>query len=246
MNFDNVDSDKDEGHRSVEHPLLKRVGQEHNERDGNEDAEDESTFGKLYDTTVHRPCQALGSFAACGNDAVETMGSMVCVGCLGPPSQRQPHAQNVFAMFRSPTFFPSTGPHDGENDDEDASPYLYSRSAPVGPVACEYCGRSNAEDCTSNLPGDDTRNHDGDPGGDDGICPRPKLFFLKKIPPFATPDGWNPITEYRNVLLEPPRSLEARRAAWGEVRGALGQGSNHGRGKFTVGHVRGNDGNSAS
>ena len=53
-------------------------------------------------------------------------------------------------------------------------------------------------------------------------CPRPKLFFLKKRPPFSTPDGWNPKTEYRNNLFEPPSSVEGMGRGWGEVRGHVG------------------------
>ena len=52
-------------------------------------------------------------------------------------------------------------------------------------------------------------------------CPRPQLFFLKKRPPFASPDGWNPIPEYRNNLFEPPSSVEGMGRGWGEVRGHL-------------------------
>mmetsp|Transcript_29559 Transcript_29559/g.62708 ORF Transcript_29559/g.62708 Transcript_29559/m.62708 type:complete len:341 (+) Transcript_29559:163-1185(+) len=57
---------------------------------------------------------------------------------------------------------------------------------------------------------------------EDDICPRPKLFFLKKRPPFATPDGWNPNTDYRMNLFEPPSSVEGMGRGWGEVRGHLG------------------------
>ncbi|KAL9190648.1 hypothetical protein ACHAXT_000354 [Thalassiosira profunda] len=127
------------------------------------------------------------------------------------------------------------------------SPYLYNPAAPIGPTSCEYCGRRNTKDCTSNLPedyvlfmgngldrsqnsrgksGDNATNDSGDDAttGNDSnarerdICPRPKLFFLKKRPPFATPDGWNPVTEYRTNLFEPPRSTRGQ----GAVRGRLG------------------------
>ena len=58
----------------------------------------------------------------------------------------------------------------------------------------------------------------------DRVCPRPrpKLFFLKKKPPFATPDGWNPVTEYREAMFELPSSMEGMGRGWGKVRGHLG------------------------
>lgn len=59
------------------------------------------------------------------------------------------------------------------------------------------------------------------------VCHRPKLFFLKKRPPFATMDGWNPITEYRINLFEPPTTMEGMDRGWGEVRGHLGDNSSN-------------------
>jgi len=56
----------------------------------------------------------------------------------------------------------------------------------------------------------------------ENICPRPQLFFLKKKPPFATPEGWDPVTEYRINLFEQPSSVEGMSRGWGEVRGHLG------------------------
>lgn len=126
---------------------------------------------------------------------------------------------------------------------EDSSPYLYSSSSPVGPTSCEYCGRRNTAHCPSNLPREYFSNKGrGDNGGsnrndsydnnqdssvhsnqEDVTCHRPKLFFLKKRPPFATPDGWDPITEYRTDLFEPPSSVEGMGRGWGEVRGQLGK-----------------------
>ena len=46
------------------------------------------------------------------------------------------------------------------------------------PQGCEYCGAVNTSDC------------------DNHTCPRPKLFFHKKRPPFAKPDAtkWDPDT----------------------------------------------------
>jgi hypothetical protein len=54
-------------------------------------------------------------------------------------------------------------------------------------------------------------------------CPRPKLFFLKKRPPFANiHDGWNVQTQHRAQLFEPPSSMEGVGRGYGEVRGRLG------------------------
>ena len=59
-----------------------------------------------------------------------------------------------------------------------------------------------------------------DAATDDGCarmaaCHRPKLFFLKKRPPFATADGWNPITEHRINVFEPPSTIEGMGRGWG-------------------------------
>lgn len=105
---------------------------------------------------------------------------------------------------------------------------MYSPSAPVGPETCEYCGKGNTEHCTSNLPGEGRTGN----GEEENVCPRPKLFFLKKRPPFATPEGWNPKTGYRNELWEPPSSLEGRRGAWGDIRGSL---NSQGKSKYMEG-----------
>eukprot|EP00986_Skeletonema_menzelii_P009513 scaffold4345_cov148-Skeletonema_menzelii.AAC.3 len=54
-------------------------------------------------------------------------------------------------------------------------------------------------------------------------CHRPKLFFLKKRPPFANSnDGWNLETQHRQHLFEPPSSMEGVGRGYGEVRGQLG------------------------
>ena len=56
-------------------------------------------------------------------------------------------------------------------------------------------------------------------------CPRPKLFFLKKRPPFANTNidtGWNVQTQHRQLLFEPPSSMEGVGRGYGEVRGQLG------------------------
>mmetsp|Transcript_4260 Transcript_4260/g.6236 ORF Transcript_4260/g.6236 Transcript_4260/m.6236 type:complete len:218 (-) Transcript_4260:187-840(-) len=50
------------------------------------------------------------------------------------------------------------------------------------PLACEYCGAETTADCKSD-------------------CERPKLFFRKQKPPFASQDGWCDKTEYK---LPPP------------------------------------------
>mmetsp|Transcript_25850 Transcript_25850/g.54629 ORF Transcript_25850/g.54629 Transcript_25850/m.54629 type:complete len:339 (+) Transcript_25850:79-1095(+) len=65
-------------------------------------------------------------------------------------------------------------------------------------------------------------NGEEEEDGTAAVCHRPKLFFLKKKPPFATPDGWNPVTEYRSNLFEPPSSVEGMGRGWGEVRGRVG------------------------
>ena len=72
-----------------------------------------------------------------------------------------------------------------------------------------------------------------DAATDDGCarmaaCHRPKLFFLKKRPPFATADGWNPVTEHRINVFEPPSTIEGMGRGWGEVRGHLGGGGGGG------------------
>ena len=55
-------------------------------------------------------------------------------------------------------------------------------------------------------------------------CHRPKLFFLKKRPPFASKSdpGWNTSTQHRTQLFEPPSSMEGVGRGYGEVRGQLG------------------------
>ncbi len=73
------------------------------------------------------------------------------------------------------------------------------------------------------------------PGTTPLVCPRPKLFFLKKRPPFAQSDGWNPNTEYRMNLFEPPSSVEGMGRGKKEVRGHLGStSSNSGTGATTA------------
>ncbi|KAL7543484.1 hypothetical protein ACHAXR_012779 [Thalassiosira sp. AJA248-18] len=149
--------------------------------------------------------------------------------------------------FHPSNYFNRNHQQDGAHQ---SSPYLYSPSAPIGPTSCEYCGKRNTDDCTSNLPeeymlfmgngGLDRSSRTNNPetgvnsnkinhhknkdntAADGAVCPRPKLFFLKKRPPFATPDGWNPSTQYRMNLFEPPSSVEGMGRGWGEVRGQLG------------------------
>lgn len=196
-----------------------------------DDNEGEGALERLYDSTVNRPCQAIGyckTLNYCGTNAMDMT--------LCSPNI------NFLSVFRS-----YHGSQDSSEGADSTSPYIYSSSAPIGPASCEYCGKKNTEECESNLPLDCYSNHKkptelsnntvNDNEDEDSIsmktpqsttpCPRPKLFFLKKKPPFATPEGWNPITEYRNALHEPPTSsMEARMAAWGEVRGAVGKVSN--------------------
>ena len=59
----------------------------------------------------------------------------------------------------------------------------------LGPGSCEYCGSDSTERCQN-----------------DGSCSRPRLYFLKKRPPFATDwDGWDRETEFRaNPFERPP------------------------------------------
>ncbi|KAL7461112.1 hypothetical protein ACHAXS_001543 [Conticribra weissflogii] len=196
-----------------------------------EDNEEEGALGRLYDSTVNRPCQALGyckTLNYCGTGAIDNMS-------LCSPNI---HFLSVFRSYH--------GSQNTSKDVDSSSPYIYSSSAPIGPASCEYCGKKNTAECESNLPLDCYNNHRkptkssstvNDNEHEDSYsmktsqsatpCPRPKLFFLKKKPPFATPEGWNPKTEYRNTLYEPPASsMEARMAAWGEVRGAVGRVSN--------------------
>ena len=75
--------------------------------------------------------------------------------------------------------------------------------------ATEHNTQASDKDTTSSKP-------------KENICPRPQLFFLKKRPPFATPEGWDPVTEYRINLFEQPSSVEGMSRGWGEVRGHLG------------------------
>lgn len=151
---------------------------------------------------------------ASDDDAIETPLEKYC--SCGALDERPIQVGNVVLChpLKFASFFPHRSPREGIYDTDGTNEYLYSPSAPVGPTACEYCGRTDTEHCKSNLPGDE-------PDKDENICPRPKLFFLKKRPPFATPEGWNPKTGYRTQLWEPPSSLEGSRGAWGDIRGSL-------------------------
>jgi hypothetical protein len=77
-------------------------------------------------------------------------------------------------------------------------------------------------------------------------CHRPKLFFLKKRPPFASQSdpGWNTHTQHRTNLFEPPSSMEGVGRGYGEVRGQLGGCDlvNYTSPKNGVGGVVGNGG----
>ena len=48
----------------------------------------------------------------------------------------------------------------------------------LGPRSCEYCKAETTLKCAWD-------------------CERPKLFSLKKRPPFESRDGWDPVTEYQ-------------------------------------------------
>lgn len=63
--------------------------------------------------------------------------------------------------------------------DEDLEPMPLPGAYAV-PVGCEYCGVPNTNQCCPTT------------------CPRPKLFFQKKRPPFAPRDAslWNPVNDY--------------------------------------------------
>ena len=158
-------------------------------------------------------------------EAVETPLEKYC-SCGALDAQQQP-IQLGNIVICHPLSFVNCLPHRSPQDmyENTGSGYLYSPSAPVGPTSCEYCGQSNTDNCRSNLPGEATE--DGT-----SVCPRPKLFFLKKRPPFATPEGWNPKTGYRTQLWEPPSSVEGRRGAWGDIRGSL---QSQGRSKYAEG-----------
>ncbi|KAL7549448.1 hypothetical protein ACHAWF_012713, partial [Thalassiosira exigua] len=206
------------------------------------------------------PCQAY-SGEACA-EACRAVGSVNPVTTCGGVWR----TTEGLSRFRPSNYFGRDRAEDAQAALEDSqhSPYLYSPSAPVGPTSCEYCGRRDTSDCPSNLPQDfnlDRSYNSGTsagPGGgegkhkkyynadsnDDGeMCPRPKLFFLKKRPPFATPDGWNPVTEYRSNLFEPPSSVEGMGRGWGEVRGHLGGGGGGGSGANGAGPSRHRDPN---
>jgi hypothetical protein len=143
----------------------------------------------------------------------------------------------------------------GGNDDDytnaSSYPQSYSPCSLIGPTSCEYCGASNIADCRGGNDFPPLRDVDDNEEDatkaqcrrvfidDDAYvvgeyattaCRRPRLFFLKKRPPFATPDGWNPITEYRNNLFEPPSTMEGLGRGRGEVRGNMGVGGGGGGG----------------
>jgi hypothetical protein len=62
----------------------------------------------------------------------------------------------------------------------------------VGPKSCEYCGSSSTRSCDPF----DTKI-DKQTGQLLPVCTRPKLYFLKKRPPFDNDDRqWDPTTEY--------------------------------------------------
>eukprot|EP00579_Thalassiosira_antarctica_P002745 CAMPEP_0201875730 /NCGR_PEP_ID=MMETSP0902-20130614/7621_1 /ASSEMBLY_ACC=CAM_ASM_000551 /TAXON_ID=420261 /ORGANISM="Thalassiosira antarctica, Strain CCMP982" /LENGTH=309 /DNA_ID=CAMNT_0048402835 /DNA_START=35 /DNA_END=964 /DNA_ORIENTATION=+ len=214
---------------------LQQQPQHHrnNPHDHHDNNHDTNSFQETFD-----PCQAYTNKACI--EACQAMSSVdhVCGGV------------GVWDSDKLSKYFNRNQDEDGEGLDHHSSPYLYSPSAPVGPSSCEYCGKRNTEECTSNLPREffdgyginggldrngnsnntnlesspptKQRNNNNDEDDEEVVCLRPKLFFLKKRPPFATPEGWNPDTEYRMNLFEPPSSAEGNGRGWGEVRGHLG------------------------
>lgn len=73
-------------------------------------------------------------------------------------------------------------------DTEDDGQGLYDQTPTIGPKSCEYCKANSTNQC-------------------DEDCERPKLFFLKKRPPFADKEGWDPETEYRIDPFEASSSM---------------------------------------
>eukprot|EP00978_Attheya_sp_CCMP212_P006664 scaffold15475_cov47-Attheya_sp.AAC.2 len=63
-------------------------------------------------------------------------------------------------------------PHNNGDGDGDST-----GSAIIGWRKCEYCGSASVTKCGP-------------------TCPRPKLYFLKQKPPFCSPHGWDPDSEY--------------------------------------------------
>ena len=90
------------------------------------------------------------------------------------------------------------------------------------PPCSETCNATIANTTISSVDGSKKKNNKNNIPSKENVCPRPQLFFLKKRPPFATPDGWDPITEYRTNLFEAPSTVEGMGRGWGEVRGHLG------------------------
>lgn len=76
----------------------------------------------------------------------------------------------------------------------------------VAPRSCEYCGASTTTLCPAS-------------------CTRPKLYFKKQKPPFASPEKWDPVTEYalpeEEPPLPPPQPAQ-RSSSWAAVSGLFG------------------------
>lgn len=93
-------------------------------------------------------------------------------------------------------------------DDHHEGMYAEGQVEPVGayvaPRSCEYCGASTTTLCPAS-------------------CTRPKLYFRKQKPPFASPEGWDAVTEYELPPVEeppPPPQPTQRSSSW--VSGLFG------------------------
>jgi hypothetical protein len=217
----------------------------------------EERDGGSFDPCLQRCHEYASSNTNC-IAALESSVDHMTMGCGGIPTDFLSfRPSNYFNYRRGGVGNGGIGRGGGNDDDctnesSSGGPYppSYSPCSPIGPTSCEYCGASNVEDCRSSYdlppPGDiddDEKDSTRTPrrrfstdcdacvvGEYAMACRRPRLFFLKKRPPFATPDGWNPITEYRNNLFEPPSTIEGLGRGRGEVRGNMGGGGGGGGG----------------
>ena len=72
------------------------------------------------------------------------------------------------------------------------------------PSHCEYCGASSLQDC---------ENHKKKRGFGKKKCQRPKSYFQKQRPPFASKGDprWNPVTELENEKIDHRQFVEEYR-----------------------------------
>lgn len=138
---------------------------------------------RLYENTVNGPCQGvnmcevdehLDFFTTCHQPF-----SFLGFGGLHPGDARYAADPNAVS-YHSQT--QSQHQHQQQNQnyiDEDLEPMPLPGAYAV-PVGCEYCGVATTKECSSTT------------------CPRPKLFFQKKRPPFAPRDAsqWHPRTDF--------------------------------------------------